>query len=139
MRLIFDYIESMIRADRFLPPPPELAVFTFDFYDWRVRPRQPEAIAPLAAVNPHLIAFLSHAGTDLMTLGRARPDLPGAIRVLGLPLLSIVSDEQMLATLNVSSLKPPSFCCEFTAPWKRFPHLNYCANAAVIAAKDCWL
>jgi hypothetical protein len=37
IRLIFDYIESMIRADRFLPPPPELAVFAFDFYDWNAR------------------------------------------------------------------------------------------------------
>jgi cobaltochelatase CobN len=100
VRLIFDYIESMIRADRFLPPPPELAVFTFDFYDWKVRPRQPEAIAPQAPVNPNLIAFLTHAGTDLMSLDRARPDLPEAIRVLGLSLLSIASNEQMLATLN---------------------------------------
>jgi cobaltochelatase CobN len=100
VRLIFDYLESMIRADRFLPPPPDLAVFTFDFYDWKVRPRQPETIVPTAPVNPNLIAFLTHAGTDLMTLDRARADLPAGIRVLGLPLLSIVSDEQMLATLN---------------------------------------
>jgi cobaltochelatase CobN len=100
VRLIFDYIESMIRADRFLPAPPELAVFTFDFYDWQIRPKQPEATYSLAPVNPNLIAFLTHAGTDLLTLDRVRPDLPDTIRVLGLPLLSIGSDEQMLATLN---------------------------------------
>jgi cobaltochelatase CobN len=100
IRLIFDYIETMIRADRFLPPPPELAVFTFDFYDWSVRPRQPACIAPEAPVNPNLIAFLTHAGTDLMTLDQARADLPPGLRVLGLSLLSIASDDQMLATLS---------------------------------------
>lgn len=100
VRLLFDYIESMVRADRFLPPPPELAVFTFDFYDWKSRPEHPEAIAPLEPVNPNLIAFLTHAGTDLMTLDRARPDLPTGIRVLGLSLGSIAGEDQMIATLN---------------------------------------
>ncbi len=100
IELIFDYIEMMIRADRFLPPPPELAVFTFDFYDWKIRPSQPQDIAPSAAVNPNLIAFLTHAGTDLMTLDRARPDLPAGLDVRGLSLGSIMSDDQMLATLN---------------------------------------
>jgi cobaltochelatase CobN len=100
VRLIFDYIETMIRADRFLPPPPELAVFTFDFYDWKVRPSHPAEAASLTPVDPGLIAFLSHAGTDLMTLDRARPDLPAGLNVLGVALGSVVSDEQMLAALN---------------------------------------
>lgn len=100
VRLIFDYIEMMIRADRFLPPPAELAVFTFDFYDWNSRPRVPALIAPDVPVNPNLIAFLSHAGTDLMTLDLARADLPPDLTVLGLSLLSIASEEQMIATLN---------------------------------------
>jgi cobaltochelatase CobN len=46
VRLIFDYIESMIRADCFLPPPPELAPFTFNFYDWGACPRQPSDEQP---------------------------------------------------------------------------------------------
>lgn len=100
VRLIFDYIEAMTRADRFLPAPPELAVLTFHFYDWNVRPRQPQPSAPEASVNPSLIAFLTHAGTDLMTLDRARTDLPVGLLVLGLPLAPIASEEQMLATLN---------------------------------------
>jgi cobaltochelatase CobN len=37
IRMIFDYIEMMIRADRFLTPPPELEELTFDYYDWRAR------------------------------------------------------------------------------------------------------
>jgi len=100
IRLIFDYIESMIRADRYMPPPPELAVFTFNFYDWHVRPSQPEVLAPLTPVSASSIAFLSHAGTDLITLDRARPDLPEGLKVLGVSLLSILSEDQMLATLN---------------------------------------
>lgn len=100
IRLIFDYIETMIRADRFLTPPPELAVFTFDFYDWNIRPHQPAANAPDAPINPNLIAILTHAGTDLMTLDRARADLPAGMAVLGLSLGSVAGEEQMLAMLN---------------------------------------
>jgi hypothetical protein len=37
VRLIFDHVEKMISADRFLRPERELAVFTFDFYDWESR------------------------------------------------------------------------------------------------------
>ncbi len=100
VRLIFDYIEMMVRADRFLPPPSELAAFTFDFYDWKVRPHEPAAAVPDAPVNPNLIALLTHAGTDLLTLDRARTELPPGIGVFGLSLLAIASEEQMLAALN---------------------------------------
>ncbi|HUG13491.1 MAG TPA: nitrile hydratase accessory protein [Thermomicrobiales bacterium] len=31
---IFDYIESMVRADRYLPPPPNLADQIFDVFNW---------------------------------------------------------------------------------------------------------
>ena len=37
---IFDYVEMMIGADRFLPPPSELASHTFNFYDWDTRSDQ---------------------------------------------------------------------------------------------------
>jgi cobaltochelatase CobN len=37
VQLIFDYVEMMISADRFLPPPAELAAHTFNFYDWDTR------------------------------------------------------------------------------------------------------
>jgi nitrile hydratase accessory protein len=32
---IFDYIEAMVRADRYLPPPPALAPQVFDVFDWK--------------------------------------------------------------------------------------------------------
>src|ERR1044071_4048145 len=38
VRLIFDYIDVMLRADRFVAPPGDLAEFVFNFYDWEVRP-----------------------------------------------------------------------------------------------------
>ena len=31
---IYDYIESMVRAERYLPPPPNLAPQVFDVFDW---------------------------------------------------------------------------------------------------------
>jgi cobaltochelatase CobN len=31
---IYDYIEAMVRADRYLPPPPNLAPQVFDVFDW---------------------------------------------------------------------------------------------------------
>jgi cobaltochelatase CobN len=31
---IYDYIEAMVRAGRYLPPPPELAPQVFDVFDW---------------------------------------------------------------------------------------------------------
>jgi nitrile hydratase accessory protein len=37
VRAIFDYVEMMISADRFLPAPPELANYAFNFYDWDAR------------------------------------------------------------------------------------------------------
>jgi nitrile hydratase accessory protein len=37
VRLIFDYVDDMILADRFLPPPPTLEPHVFNFYDWERR------------------------------------------------------------------------------------------------------
>ena len=41
VRLIFDHVETMIGADRFLPPPADLAVYAFNFYDWDSRQDSP--------------------------------------------------------------------------------------------------
>ena len=35
---IYDYVEAMVRADRFLPPPPALTPQVFDVFDWPVSP-----------------------------------------------------------------------------------------------------
>jgi cobaltochelatase CobN len=43
---IFDYIEAMVRADRYLPPPPALASQVFDVFDW------PSPIVKAPSVEP---------------------------------------------------------------------------------------
>ncbi len=43
---IFDYIEAMVRADRHLPPPPELLPHVFEVFDW------PASAAPALAHAP---------------------------------------------------------------------------------------
>src|SRR6516165_6565460 len=35
---LFDYIESLLTADTFLPPPAELAEYVFNFYSWTHAP-----------------------------------------------------------------------------------------------------
>ena len=40
---IFDYIEAMVRADHYLPPPPNLADQIFDVFDWAGREQPAEA------------------------------------------------------------------------------------------------
>jgi cobaltochelatase CobN len=37
VRLIFDYVDAMIAADRYLAPPATLAAHVFSFYDWERR------------------------------------------------------------------------------------------------------
>jgi cobaltochelatase CobN len=38
---IYDYIEAMVRADRYLPPPPALASQVFDVFDWPLPESEP--------------------------------------------------------------------------------------------------
>ena len=41
---IFDYIEAMVRADRYLPPPRNLASQVFDVFDWPAPAGEPLAV-----------------------------------------------------------------------------------------------
>jgi len=41
--LIFDYIDAMIAADSYLPPPPALTPYVFSFYDWERRTGEPSS------------------------------------------------------------------------------------------------
>src|ERR1700760_1751650 len=96
VRLIFDYIESMIKADRFLQPPQELAEYAFNYYDWDVRPMVPRAQTGAANAKPlEGIALLSHADTDLLTIQRVRQELPPELTVTCLSLNSIRTEDQM--------------------------------------------
>ncbi len=89
---IFDYIDAMLEADRYLPPPPALAQHVFNGFSWdgpeqhnAEQPASPTAStaadesAILALGQSHLL-FLTHADTDLLTLSQAAatlaPDFP---------------------------------------------------------------
>ena len=49
VRQIFDYIDAMLQADRFLKPPAELTEYVFNYYDWDVR----QPTAGDGAMQPH--------------------------------------------------------------------------------------
>ncbi len=95
VRQIFDYIESMLKADRFLKPPAELSEYVFNYYDWDVRKpaAMVETIQPLQPAGG--IMLLSHADTDLLTLAKARELLPPELEVTSYSLNSLHSEDQM--------------------------------------------
>src|SRR6185295_9121081 len=97
VRLLFDYVEAMVRADRFLPPPAELMEYAFNFYDWDARPAAAPTPAPPEHPDGTVVALLSHADTDLLTLRCAGERLPAGLRAVGLSLGAIRSEEQMAA------------------------------------------
>ncbi|GAC1500126.1 MAG: cobaltochelatase subunit CobN [Ktedonobacteraceae bacterium] len=80
---LYDYIEHMLAANSYLPPPAELAVYTFTSFVWdghqndgadaplQVRP----STAGQGTAQPAIL-FLSHADTDLLTLRAASAHLP---------------------------------------------------------------
>jgi len=73
VRLIFDYIETMVRADRFLAVPVDLAEYAFNFYDWESQPRTAPARVDPGASADHdpPSALLSHADNVLLALAQA--------------------------------------------------------------------
>ena len=106
VRAIYDYVEAMLSADRFLPPPPELLEYTFNYYTWdgsegaghdEKQSRQSGA----APGELNGMAFLTHADTDLLCLDAARSTLPADFpRVTGVSLSAIRSDAQMQQLLD---------------------------------------
>lgn len=85
---IFDYIDAMLEADRYLPPTPILADHVFNGFAWDGTEGQPEISPTVTLPEPiieteildHLleaeILLLTHADTDLLSLERATQDLP---------------------------------------------------------------
>ena len=95
VRQIFDYIDSMLQADRFLKPPVDLSEYVFNYYDWDVR--KPTALSDAAQPQQATggIMLLSHADTDLLTLAKTRELLPAELEVSTYSLNSLRSEEQM--------------------------------------------
>jgi cobaltochelatase CobN len=96
---IFDYIESMVKADRYLVPPSDLAEYVFQFYTWKGS--ETATISGQTALPSEGIVFLTHADTDLLTLNRTMQLLPDDFsKTLGISLLAIKSEEQMQQLLQ---------------------------------------
>ncbi|HTU19876.1 MAG TPA: cobaltochelatase subunit CobN [Gemmataceae bacterium] len=99
---LYDYIERMIAADGYVPPPAELAEYVFNFYAWSAPPISASGL-PLVE-NGHGTAdgilLLTHADTDLLTLHHAVAALPrGFPSVAALSLSKLTSSEHMAAAL----------------------------------------
>jgi cobaltochelatase CobN len=97
VRQIFEYIDSMLKADRFIQPPAELSEYVFNYYDWEVRtPALAESLTTLAKVEPTgAVMLLSHADTDLLTLIKASELLPEGLKVCGFSLNALRNEDQM--------------------------------------------
>ncbi|MCF0071156.1 cobaltochelatase subunit CobN [Dyadobacter sp. CY261] len=96
---IFDYIESMVKADRYLVPPSDLAEYVFQFYTWKGSETSTEL--GQTAVPADGVVFLTHADTDLLTLDRALQLLPDDFpKTTGISLMAIKSEEQMQQLLQ---------------------------------------
>jgi cobaltochelatase CobN len=82
---VYDYIELMLATNSYLPPPAELAAYTFTSFVWDGHhpgsddapiqiQRRPST--PVQEPAQPAILFLSHADTDLLTLRAATSRLP---------------------------------------------------------------
>ncbi len=78
---LLDYVDSMLAADAYLPPPPVLAELHFTAFRWEDRP-DGDALDDHHTAHPSLsvatdgFLFLTHSDTDLMVLDRAIAGLP---------------------------------------------------------------
>ena len=103
---IFDYIEAMLDADTYLPPPPHLTDYIFDYYTWShrdgVSPAEPNRpTLPDAPVKQDGILLLTHKDTDLLTLSAAVDDLPEDFPPVDTAnLLNVRTDAHMVDLLN---------------------------------------
>ncbi|MHB1559683.1 MAG: cobaltochelatase subunit CobN [Isosphaeraceae bacterium] len=101
---LYDHVDAMLAADSYLPPPPELSDYVFDYYAWNpaATPPVPSAgpTSPTGAHESGGVLFLSHADTDLLSLDRALRELPeGFVSVHALSLGKVKSDDHMRTLL----------------------------------------
>lgn len=112
IRAIFDYVEQMLAADGYLPPPPELTEFVFPYFGWThgwpgLRSEAPQRQTGASQAQPRPpqstpgFLFLTHADTDLLTLRSATENLPdGFPPVRAMSLGKLATEEHLLAALS---------------------------------------
>jgi cobaltochelatase CobN len=111
IRAVFDYIDQMLAADGYLPPPPALADYVFTYYAWThsadAAARTPLPVRPTSAAQPAGLLFLTHADTDLLALRPALAGLPaGFPPVRALSLGKIATEEHLAAALGWPEAAP---------------------------------
>jgi cobaltochelatase CobN len=101
IRAIFDYIERMLSADGYLPPPPELADYVFPYYAWTHGAGASGLPRPAPTHAAPGILFLTHADTDLLVLRAVGDHLPsGSPPVRALSLGKLSTEEHLSAALT---------------------------------------
>jgi cobaltochelatase CobN len=105
IRAIFDYIQRMLAADQYLPPPSELADYVFTYYAWTHAAGEAAARPALQMLGQQPAAaggilFLTHADTDLLALRGALDQLPaGFPPIRALSLGKLATAEHLTAAL----------------------------------------
>ncbi len=81
---LYDYIEAMIAADRYLSPPETLAAHVFNGFGWEggVQPAQPIEQRSMGHELGDALVVLTQADTDLLTLSQSRRQLPAGFAPL---------------------------------------------------------
>jgi cobaltochelatase CobN len=115
VRALYDYVERMLEADRYLLPPPELEEYVFNYYSWANAFEASAGRQSLGTTldaptlhrgadaprSPGGILFLTHADTDLLCLHHARARLPEQFPpVAGVSLSRVTNAEHMNQVLT---------------------------------------
>jgi len=104
---LWDYTEQMLEAGQYLPAPPELEDYVFEYYGWSDSTGPMKAVAGAetgseSADAPDLL-LLTHADTDLLCLHHAAQRLPAAFgRAEARSLSKITSEKQMDSLLSTA-------------------------------------
>ena len=135
VRQIFDYIDAMLAADRFLLPPAELSEFVFNYYDWDVRkPGEIVAASTLVKTAPDAtggIMLLSHADTDLLTLIKASELLPTELRVSAFSLNALRNEDQLDVLINGEMAKARVIIVRCHGPLRCIPGFDRLRAACI--------
>src|SRR5581483_760577 len=133
---LFDYIDRMLAADAYLPPPPELAEYVFTFYGWAASPAAAPAPRPALGANAPAFLLLTHADTDLLTLERLGGLLPADFpSVLGLSLGRVSNPEHMAALLAGPAAAAPVTLARLLGGPASVPGFRRLAEAARAAGR----
>ena len=135
VRQIYDYIDAMLVADRFLQPPAELSEFVFNYYDWDVR-KQSELVpaSSLAKTDTQVngaIMLLSHADTDLLTLMKAAEALPEELRVSAFSLNALRNEDQLSVLIHGEMAKARVIIVRCHGPLSCIPGFDRLRTACI--------